>query len=78
LPSKNLSILDFSTDSLKYSEKIIFNPLDNFIPDFKENVYMAEITPYGSIEWSPKPSTINSSTLYVWNETDQLYEPYTN
>jgi hypothetical protein len=39
---------------------------------------MAEITPYGSIEWSPKPSTINSSTLYVWNETDQLYEPYTN
>lgn len=78
LPSKNLSILDFSTDSLKYSEQITFNPLDNLIPNFKENAYMAEITPYGSIKWSPKPSTVNSSTLYVWNETDQLYEPYTN
>ena len=88
LPSKNLTVLENTQKegsniqddktTLKYSEKITFNPLDNLLPDFNDNVYLAEITPYGDVSWYPKPNTNNSSNLYVWNDAANIYEPYNN
>lgn len=81
LPSKNLTVLEFVQEEksvLKYSETITFNPLDNLLPDFNNDVYLAEITPYGDVSWYPKPSIFNSTNLYVWNDQTGIYEPYNN
>lgn len=79
LPSKNLTVLELVSgekSELKYSEKITFNPLNNLLPDFNDDVYLAEITPYGNVLWYPKPSISNSNSLYVWNDKTGIYEPY--
>lgn len=81
LPSKNLTVLEFvqgEKSVLKYSEKITFNPLNNLLPDFSNDTYLAEITPYGDVSWYPKPSITNSTNLYVWNDKTGIYEPYNN
>lgn len=75
LPSNNLRLTDIN-DKLVYTEKKTFYPLAGLIPDFSENLYLAEITPTGNISYIPMSKSNDATDLYYWDNVHNRYEVY--
>lgn len=75
LPSNNLRLTDIN-DKLVYTEKKTFYPLAGLIPDFSENLYLAEITPTGDVSYIPMSKSNNANDLYYWDNVHKRYEVY--
>lgn len=79
LPSNNLCInVDEVKSTLVYTANYSFNPLRDVLPDFSNNTYLLEVSPFGNTKYTTIPNTIQDNILYYWDRTKESYELYTD